>query len=371
MPDIPEGIEASDVTDAIQKIDKGVTHGFGESTGYDLVYLGRRYPPKAVLGLAASRIVGHPLGPYDFKGGEKSKAFAILRGLGFEIERKNIAAGDDWTEDEIRLLVEDYFAMLGDEAAGRPYSKTEHRNALLRELPLRSKGSIEFKHQNVSAVLFDLGFPFIKGYKPARNYQRNTLPDIVLEHLISQEEAVAQIQDNLARVAQPNLAELDFSAARAEAPELTPAPDTIALQARRPRKLDYAARDAANRDLGRAGEEFVVAYEKWVLTQAGRADLAARVQWISKEQGDGLGYDVASFDHVDHEPMVIEVKTTNAGAELSFYVSNNELKQSKEMESRYRLYRVFNFSKAPQFYEVIGDLEVALNLTPSTYVARR
>ena len=35
----------------------------------------------------------------------------------------------------------------------------------------RSDGSVEFKHQNVSSVLVELGLPYIDGYKPRGNYQ--------------------------------------------------------------------------------------------------------------------------------------------------------------------------------------------------------
>jgi hypothetical protein len=107
MSKIPEGITREGVHVAILALDRGDAHEFGDSTGYDLVENGKRYPPKAVLGIAARRILGRSLGPYDFKGGEKSQCFRILRGLGFTIQRKEIAisAGDDWTEDEIRFLV--------------------------------------------------------------------------------------------------------------------------------------------------------------------------------------------------------------------------------------------------------------------------
>ena len=38
-------------------------------------------------------------------------------------------------------------------------------------LDRRTKGSIERKHQNISAVLHEVGCPFIGGYKPLGNYQ--------------------------------------------------------------------------------------------------------------------------------------------------------------------------------------------------------
>lgn len=58
-----------------------------------------------------------------------------------------------WSDEENDLIVADYFEMLADEVYGRPYSKADHRRALLRLLDHRSEGAIEFKHQNISAVL--------------------------------------------------------------------------------------------------------------------------------------------------------------------------------------------------------------------------
>src|ERR1700737_4340975 len=77
----------------------------------------------------------------------------------------------DWTNEELDLMVSDYFLMLNDEAAGVPFNKAQH-NLLLRNKVDRSKGSIEFKHQNISAVLQQLGLPRIRGYLPAANYQK-------------------------------------------------------------------------------------------------------------------------------------------------------------------------------------------------------
>ena len=76
-----------------------------------------------------------------------------------------------WSDMENDLIVADYFAMLADDFAGRPYSKAEHRRALLPLLNGRSEGSIEFKYQNVSAVLKGLGEDWTPGYKPAFNFQ--------------------------------------------------------------------------------------------------------------------------------------------------------------------------------------------------------
>src|ERR1035438_2786254 len=82
--------------------------------------------------------------------------------------------GSDWSEEELDVIVKDYFDMLGADLARQSYSKSKH-NAAVEAMIGRSHGSIEFKHQNISAVLEKLGMPWIPGYKPRRNYQGDIL----------------------------------------------------------------------------------------------------------------------------------------------------------------------------------------------------
>jgi hypothetical protein len=89
--------------------------------------------------------------------------------------------GTDWTDQEVDLIVADYFDMLQLDLAGTHYVKS-HRNAELQRLTGRSRGSIEFKHQNISAVLLRLGLPWIAGYKPMANFQ-NALIDGIGRYL--------------------------------------------------------------------------------------------------------------------------------------------------------------------------------------------
>jgi hypothetical protein len=86
-----------------------------------------------------------------------------------------------WTDAENNLIVADYFAMLADDVAGRPYNKAEHNRDLQARID-RNRSSIEFKHQNISAVLKGLGEDWIPGYKPAFNFQM-TLVDAVARWL--------------------------------------------------------------------------------------------------------------------------------------------------------------------------------------------
>src|SRR5260370_30374029 len=90
---------------------------------------------------------------------------------------EELSEGRNWTKQEPDLKVSDYFLMLSDEAAGIPFNKAQH-NRLLRSTIDRSEGSIEFKHQNISAVLQQLGLPRIRGYLPAANYQKAIIASI-------------------------------------------------------------------------------------------------------------------------------------------------------------------------------------------------
>jgi hypothetical protein len=91
-------------------------------------------------------------------------------------------AEHDWSRDEVEATVGDYFAMLRDELAGLRVNKAEHNERLRRLLRNRSKGSVEFKYANISAVLTLHGYPYIDGYKPRFNFQA-LLEQVVLEYL--------------------------------------------------------------------------------------------------------------------------------------------------------------------------------------------
>ncbi len=100
----------------------------------------------------------------------------VLRKLGFTVVSRKESVPEpevtrDWTEQEVRLVVADYFAMLEAELNREDYKKSEHRKALIPHLSGRSDGSVEFKHQNISSVLVELGLPYVEGYKPRGNYQ--------------------------------------------------------------------------------------------------------------------------------------------------------------------------------------------------------
>src|SRR4051812_28259133 len=84
----------------------------------------------------------------------------------------------DWTDGQNDAIVADYFKMLADDIARRSYSKADH-NRMLQAVISRPRGSIEYKHQNISAVLKGLGEDWILGYKPAFNFQASLVDAVV------------------------------------------------------------------------------------------------------------------------------------------------------------------------------------------------
>lgn len=100
-----EGITKKDVESAIARLAGGASHPFADSIRYDLVLRGLRYPPKAIFGLAAERVINRPLVPADFKGGLGSVCFRILETLGYSIAPKtpveDLPAETEPPEEEI------------------------------------------------------------------------------------------------------------------------------------------------------------------------------------------------------------------------------------------------------------------------------
>jgi hypothetical protein len=86
-------------------------------------------------------------------------------------------------------------------------------------------------------------------------------------------------------------------------------------------------------------------------------------------QGDGLGYDILSFD-ADGRERFVEVKTTAFGRETPFFVTRNELEVSRQFATQYRVSRLFSFRRVPMLFELNGALDASCSLEPDSYLAR-
>lgn len=278
---------------------------------------------------------------------------------------------DDWSLHEVAATVDDYLTMLEHELRGEPYNKKEHNRRLQGSLRGRSPHAIEFKHANISAVLIELGYPYIDGYKPRGNYQE-LLREIVAARLAGDTSLAAvteQFVDAPAPAPLPMQALEDVIVAapgrrsrsdRSYEKRVIPAPVRLGV--------NYLERDARNASLGAAGETFALETEHRRLWEAGRRDLAERIEHVARTQGDGLGYDILSFE-ADGGERLIEVKTTSFGQMTPFFASSREVEVSADRAQQYSLYRVFKFRERPRLFILPGSLRTSCVLEPVQYRA--
>lgn len=279
-----------------------------------------------------------------------------------------IMSGTNWSRVEVEAIVDDYLAMLASELAGVSYNKTTHRRILSHHLKARSDQSVEYKHANISAILLELGFPYIAGYKPRSNYQR-LLADVVAERLTMKPrllEIAAADADGL--MVAPEVE--DILAVLTTAPHSSIPDNKVSEPGSVEYRLttNYIEREARNRSLGSAGEEFVLNYERARLIRDGCETLASKIEHVSQVRGDREGYDILSFEKNGAERL-IEVKTTKYGKETPFFVSRNEVSVSEQNASQYHVYRMFAFRHSPGLYTLPGAIKSSCHITAATFLA--
>jgi hypothetical protein len=271
---------------------------------------------------------------------------------------------------EAEATVADYLAMLKMELRGLSYNKSEHRRALALRVK-RSNLAIDRKHMNVSAILGELGFPWIDGYKPYSNYQ-NLLREVVVNQVAMDGELKAMVEAVV--TAEPTVEDVpDILGTVVPPPDSLPkAPKTESAEGPPLGRADrnYLEQEARNSALGRAGEEFVLRYERTRLQSLGLDRLVDRLEHVAVTVGNREGFDIRSFGE-DGSDRFIEVKTTNFGSRTPFFVTTNELRVSKRDPGRYHLYRLFHFRKSPRQYQLQGALDESFSLSATLFRATR
>ena len=258
--------------------------------------------------------------------------------------------------------------MLAHELRGEPFNKAAHNRALRQRLEGRSRGSVEFKHQNISSVLVELGYPYIHGYKPLSNVQH-----MLRREVLRQLEPLSDLVKDHVEAHQAQITVEDILGIRVDPPQSTTSElrerqaDSVAAY-HPTRKINYLQQESLNRSLGDAGETLAMDYERVRLERAGKDHLAANVEQVSKTVGDHAGYDVRSYE-VNGRDRFIEVKTTRYGMYTPFYMSAGEVRFSKSHTSVYRLYRLFQFRQGPRLFTLPGDVEHHVRLESVNYRA--
>lgn len=277
---------------------------------------------------------------------------------------------NDWSREEVEAAVADYLDMLLKDVSGEEFNKADRNRRLQRLLNHRSRGSVEWKHQNISAVLVELGLPYVRGYKPRYNYQE-LLRQVVEERLAGATELLELINRVVSQPVQPPPMLKDILSVLVPPPkrdEESPRLRTLPPPRHSAVPRNYLKIEADNRSLGLAGEEFVLQFERERLWRKGQKRLAERVEHVVRTQGDGLGYDILSFEENGRDRL-IEVKTTRFGSFTPFFASRNEVDVSENRSTQYQLYRLYSFRREPKLFILSGSLASTCTLDPFQFLA--
>ncbi|HHQ4529699.1 TPA: DUF3427 domain-containing protein [Aeromonas hydrophila] len=393
---------------------------YKHSTTYDLLVDGRRYPPKAILGLAAQDLLGHEFPSSRFSGGLNSPCFNILEKLGFTIVPKSTALS---LVPHHLYSREEVAAILAPGVSFTPGAGSWGLSGIVSKAP--SERDFVFfvtlgmhESNDYDDALTEDGLLIWK----SQNQQTPDSPQI--QRLVEHDENLHNVRlflrtskkedytymgplsfndwDPLSKNPVhftwrlltwplPSDVRSRFSAyiRPALSPLYHPEPEqaqpgtlTEGLPPKATQKtgkggkgakggiVDWAAREQRNRDLGLAGELLVMAHEQERLRDAGRNDLAARVEHVALSDS-AAGYDILSFN-LDGRERFIEVKTTTGPASTPFYISENEVAISRQLQERFWLYRVHGYSRELNhgtFFSLKGAVEEGFTLSPVQYKA--
>ncbi|MGP5152166.1 DUF3883 domain-containing protein [Glutamicibacter ardleyensis] len=279
--------------------------------------------------------------------------------------------GSPWSNEENDATVDSYFELFLNDLQGQFINKSA-RYLELANLFGRSRTAYELKMRNISAVLVRLGWPYLRGLQPMDNYQ-GSLEIAVAEYIATRNRTDFEILE-LPHTIEYLPKSMDLA--------IHPVPVLVkggllepTHKSVRAAKRDFAALEAASASLGLAGELVVAENEARSLYLAGHKRLSNRVEHVSQTQGDGLGYDILSFDRSGKERL-IEVKTSRYAASTPFFITKNEVEVAEQNPLNYWIYRLYDFhspnsrkyASAP-LYQIHGDLSEKLELTPAVYRA--
>jgi hypothetical protein len=134
------------------------------------------------------------------------------------------------------------------------------------------------------------------------------------------------------------------------------------------RTVNFIQNGVDNKRIGDLGELWVMKYEIEKLKQVGLHNLVDKIKHTAKNEGDGTGYDIQSFNE-SGQKIFIEVKTTKGGENSTFYITRTELERSKIEKENFYLYRLYNYNEDNDTADILiikGDLSNLCEF-PTTY----
>ncbi len=433
LTSVSKPLTADDIHNAVEvfiangrKVDS-----YKDSTDYDVIINGHSYPPKPIFGLALSNLLDAKVQSKHFAGGKSSECFKVFQNLGFEVREKIKRETEIF--DYSNFEIGEYYSKLEaiDLAGATPPKQvrditgiTRFKNCVVLFVTLNKEDKEDAHKYKDSFVLGGKQFHW-------ESQNANTPSTPHMEMIINKEPVVlfARVHQKIKSKTQPfvyigQLSCIDYSYPvdskkipveviyqvldhqhpassslgelyswtsheELEANEKIDISDVVLTETEAPKPStrkkspkkgtrnttnkanNWADIDEKNRNLGLAGEELVIAYERQYLISIGLADLADNIEHVAKKD-DYAGYDVKSFYENGTEKF-IEVKTTEKTIGTAFFISRNEVEVSRELGSQYWVYRVYDLNKKTgqaKFYPLNGPVEDHFDLVPENYKAR-
>ena len=192
------------------------------------------------------------------------------------------------------------------------------------------------------------------------------MKDAIVEYLNQNLKIEDQFRSFSDKDILPKKSDFNFNRFIVEPPKVNLVAEPRVTYHRNPIKINYLEREQKNQKLGVLGEELVLEFEKWHLINQGREKLAEQVRWISKEEGDGAGFDILSRN-LNGTDKYVEVKTTKLAKETPIFFTKNELDFSIEKSVNFHLYRVFDFEEQARMFTRNGALNQICNSVPISF----
>lgn len=136
----------------------------------------------------------------------------------------------------------------------------------------------------------------------------------------------------------------------------------------RGRTVNFIQNNIDNKRIGDLGELWALKYEIEKLRENEQHNLIDKIKHTAKDEGDGTGYDIQSFDG-NGQKIYIEVKTTKGGKNSTFYITRTELERSKIEKENFYLYRLYNYNEDNDTADILIIKGELTNLCefPTTY----